>query len=78
LPRGFAANGIPRNLLTAAVAPGRAVVVPIMTPESIVAVGFEKTRPTKNDINTERSWSFIMTELKNIERFKKSSLECGD
>jgi len=48
-----------------------------MTPESIVAVGFEKTRPTKNDINTERSWSCIMTELKNIERFKKSSLEYG-
>ena len=36
---GLFANGTPKNLLTVAVAAGRAVVVPMTTPESIVAVG---------------------------------------
>jgi hypothetical protein len=37
---GDCANGMPRNMFTTAVADGRAVVVPIITPESRVAVGF--------------------------------------
>jgi hypothetical protein len=36
---GLFANGTPKNLFTVAVAAGKDVVVPITTPESIVAVG---------------------------------------
>lgn len=36
---GESANGMPKNLLTIAVAEGRVVEVPIIFPESILAVG---------------------------------------
>lgn len=41
LSGGEAANGIPRNLFTVAVADGIEVVVPTTGPESITAVGKE-------------------------------------
>ena len=60
-PIGFAAYGTPRNLLTVAVASGRAVVVPMMTPESMVTVGFERIGTVKSGSNRGKTWSFMMT-----------------
>lgn len=44
---GEAANGIPRNLFTVAVADGIEVVVPTTNPESMTAVGSENDGNTK-------------------------------
>lgn len=46
LSGGEAAKGMPRNLLTVAVAWGSWVVVPSRTPDATVAVGRQSTRET--------------------------------
>lgn len=47
LSGGEAANGIPRNLFTVAVADGIEVIVPTTKPESITTVGRENDRGMK-------------------------------
>lgn len=49
LSGGEAANGMPRNLFTVAVADGNVVVVPTNGPESMTTVGRENDSDTKQD-----------------------------
>jgi hypothetical protein len=67
-PVGLAANGTPKNLLTVAVAPGFEVVVPMITPESIVTIGLQITKPARNVLSmVSIRRKSIMTQMKMEE-----------
>ena len=65
LSGGEAANGMPRNLFTVAVADGNVVVVPINGPEPTTTVGRENDNDTKQDKRnkeaTEIAWLAIVS-----------------
>lgn len=59
LTGGDLAKGIPRYLLTAEVAAGKAVVVPMMTPSAITATGFPGPQGNPVDARTTLACSNI-------------------
>jgi len=67
---GDCANGIPKNLLTEAVAVGRVVVVPITTPASMVAVGAAAyAAPTHREHTMLATVKRILADLVRVGSF---------